>query len=73
MGWTHWIDGTQRGGKDQTFLTFGAVIGTLHLTDRLGFAIGAGYQFAVSPPLQFKPAITPVYQHNWIVSLRMPF
>jgi hypothetical protein len=73
MNWTHWLNGTQRGGKDQVFMTVGAVIGPVRLTDRLSIAIGAGYQFAVAPPLQLSPVITPVYDHNWVVSVRMPF
>ena len=73
VNWTHWLDGTQRGGKDQVFLTVGAVVGTIKLTDRLGVAIGAGYQFAVAPTQEIKPVLTPVYLDNWVLSARMPF
>lgn len=73
VNWTHWLGGTQRGGLNQVFLTFGAVVGTVKLTDRLGLALGAGYQVAVAPPLQVKPAITPLYQNNFIASARLPF
>ena len=73
VNWTRWLDGTQRGGKNQVFLTVGGVVGTVRLTDRLGLALGAGYQFAVAPAQQIKPVLTPMYGNNWIVSARMPF
>jgi hypothetical protein len=49
------------------------VLGTFHLTDRLSAAIGAGYQFAVTPTQITKPVLTPVYRNLWIISARFPF
>ena len=60
----HWLDGTQRGGKDQVFLTIGAVVGAIKLTDRLSLALGAGYQWAVAPQQQLKPGIHPNLQEQ---------
>lgn len=73
MNWTHWLDGTQRGGKDQVFLTVGAVVGTIKLTDRLGLALGIGYQWAVAPQQELKPVQTPTYKNNLIATARLPF
>ena len=73
VNWTRWLDGAQRGGKNQVFLTVGAVVGTVRLTDRLGVALGAGYQFAVAPEQELKPALTPTYKNNVVFSARMPF
>jgi hypothetical protein len=73
VNWTQWLDGTQRGSKNQVFLTVGAVLGTFHFTDRLGLVVGAGYQFAVGPLEERKPVLTPVYRNNWIFSARLPF
>ena len=71
--WTHWLDGAQRGGQNQAFVTVGAVVGTIKLTDRLGVALGIGDQFAVGPVQQVKPVLTPTYRNNVIFSARMPF
>ena len=73
VNWTQWLNGTQRGGKNQIFLTFGAVLGTFHLTDRLSAAIGAGYQFAAAPTQTIRPVLTPVYRNLWVISARFPF
>jgi hypothetical protein len=73
VNWTHWLDGTQRGGREQVFLTVGAVVGTIKLTSRLGVALGVGYQWAVAPQQELKPALTPTYRNNLIVTARLPF
>jgi len=73
VNWTHWLDGTQRGGQDQLFLTFGAIIGPLPLAGRLGLTVGAGYQFAVAPTQRLTPALTPEYRHAFILTTRLLF
>ncbi len=73
MNLTHWWNGTQRGGKTQVFLTPGLVLGRFPIVGRLRTIIGAGYQFAVTPKLVKEPALTPVYDHAWILSARMAF
>ena len=73
LNWTNWVNGTQRGGKNQLFMTVGAVLGKFKIHDRLGVVLGVGYQFALAPTYRLNPAILPAYQRNWIASLRMPF
>ncbi len=70
---THWFGGL-RGGKTQVFLTSGLILGRFPLFDnRIRMIVGAGYQFAVTPKLELEPALTPVYNHAWIVTTRMAF
>jgi hypothetical protein len=52
-------------GKKQNFVTPGLVIGRLHLWNRVGFSIGAGYQIATT---HFHTT-----NHNAIFSVRFPF
>jgi hypothetical protein len=61
---TAWRDGSND-GKQQLFITPGIVLGRFKLHDRLGFTAGAGFQVAVTAYHQ--------YNHNGILSLRMPF
>ncbi len=70
---TVWLNGSQRGGKNQIFLTPGIIFGRFHLTGRLKAIFGVGYQFAVSPKTQFEPELVPLYDHNWILTARMAF
>jgi hypothetical protein len=60
-----WFSGGKNGGKEQTFVTPGVVVGRTRLTDRVGLTVGAGVQIAVS---QFHTT-----NHNVILSLRLPF
>jgi hypothetical protein len=70
---TIWLSGSQRGGKDQLFLTPGLILGRFVLDGRVKAAIGAGYQFAVSPSQRTVGPLDPVYDHNWILSARLTF
>lgn len=70
---TIWLSGSQRGGKDQLFLTPGLVLGRFAIYERLHAIIGAGYQFAVSPNQRNIGTIDPAYEHNWILSARLTF
>jgi hypothetical protein len=69
---THWYGG-ERDGKTQLFLTAGLILGRFQLYGRANLAIGAGYQFAVTPKLTETPVLTPVYDHAWLLSARVPF
>ncbi len=69
---THWFDGL-RADKTQVFLTPGVVIGRFPLVGRSKLIAGIGYQFAVSPALLLTPALTPLYQHSFVGSLRVTF
>lgn len=73
FNWTDWLNGTQRGGKSQVFMTAGAVLGKFKILNRLGVVTGAGYQFPLAPSFRTNPAILPAYSRNWVASLRMPF
>jgi len=61
---TWWPNG-ERDGKKQIFMTPGIVIGRLPIWKRLGLTVGTGVQIAVT---QFR-----TYDHNWILSIRLPF
>lgn len=52
-------------GKEQVFLTPGFLIGRLPIWQRVGLTIGLGYQFALTHD--------PTFNHNFIVSARLPF
>ncbi len=72
VNWTDYLDGTQRGGKNQVFLTPGLVVGKLRLTDALAFTFGVGYESAVSPDYRKSPLL-PSYNHAWIATTRLSF
>ncbi len=61
---TFWPDGSRAGNK-QLFLTPGLVLGRFPIRDRLGFTVGAGMQIAAT---RFH-----TFDHNWVISARMPF
>ncbi len=70
---TKWLDGNERGGKNQILLTPGIIFGRFALGDRLRASLGGGYQFAVSPKWVDTSEQTPAYNHAWIISARMAF
>ena len=57
--------GGNNDGRKQVFLTPGLVLGRFPIHNRLGFTLGGGVQIAATHFHQFD--------HNWILSLRMPF
>jgi hypothetical protein len=61
---TTWPNG-DNSGKTEVFLTPGLVVGRLPLWERLGLTLGAGVQIAAT---HFRSA-----NHNWIISIRLPF
>ena len=72
VNYTHWFGG-ERDGKNQVFLTPGIILGRFQVYDRLRVSVGGGYQFAVSPKVVTSPALTPTYDHAWILSARASF
>jgi hypothetical protein len=64
VNYTYWPNG-ERWGLNQVFLTPGFIIGRLPIWERVGPTIGLGCQVAVSD--------RPAYNHNFIVSARVPF
>lgn len=69
---TYWFDG-ERAGLNQLFITPGIVFGRFELVGQLKGIIGVGYQFAVSPELRMEPALTPTYDHAWLLTSRIAF
>lgn len=69
---TAWSGG-ERGGKNQIFLTPGVILGRFPIGWRAKFIVGLGYQFAVAPTLTREPALTPTYNHAWILTARVAF
>jgi hypothetical protein len=68
---TDWHGG-ERGGRSQTYLTPGVVVGRIPLGGTSKLIVGLGYQTAVSRLYPSSPA-TPTFNHNWIVSVRVTF
>jgi hypothetical protein len=67
-----WSGGT-RDGKDQLCMTIGTLLGNFPIGDNYAVGIGVGYQFALSPrPADLAP-LTPTFDHNWILSLRLVY
>jgi hypothetical protein len=64
LNFTWWPDGLRQ-GNTQLFLTPGVIFGPLPLKDRFKFAVGAGYQFAVTP--------APVFNSSFILTARLSF
>jgi hypothetical protein len=64
VNYTHWPNGRHE-GLDQAFITPGLVVGKIPIVGRLGLTVGAGYQIAVTDH--------PLFRHNFILSVRLPF
>ena len=60
-----WFSAGRNGGKKQTFVTPGLVVGRMPLTDRVGLTLGAAVQIAAS---RFHTS-----NHTIIFSTRLPF
>lgn len=70
---TYWMNGYQRAGKNQVFLTPGIILGRIPIKDRVKAIIGVGYQFAVAPSYIDTSVMTPTYNRAWLVSARLTF
>jgi hypothetical protein len=64
VNYTYWPNG-EHTGLNQVFLTPSFIVGRLPIWERVGVTIGLGYQVAVSDK--------PTYNHNFILSMRVPF
>jgi hypothetical protein len=62
--YNHFVDGANS-GRSQNFLTPGIVLGRLSIHERTAFTVGTGIQIATSA---FH-----TYNHNWILTMRIPF
>jgi hypothetical protein len=68
---TDW-DGGSREARSQTYLTPGLVVGRFLLGGRSKLIVGVGYQTPISKRYATSPA-TPMFNHNWILSVRTTF
>ena len=69
---TAWSGGSRR-GLNQLFMTVGSVFGNFALIDNYSLGIGLGYQFALTNHDISAKVLNPVYDHNWILSLRVAY
>ncbi|MGH6969985.1 MAG: hypothetical protein ACREEQ_00105 [Caulobacteraceae bacterium] len=69
---TYWMGG-ERGGLNQLYVTPGVVFGRFPIAGRINAIVGVGYQIAVSPRLRRTPALTPIYDRQFILTTRMSF
>jgi len=70
---TKWLNGNERGGKNQVLLTPGIILGRFVIYKRVKFIMGGGYQVAVSPKYVDTTEQTPAYNHAWILTTRVTF
>jgi len=70
---TIWLSGSQRGGKNQLFITPGLILGRFNIIPHTRLIIGAGYQTAVTPTERLTGELLPVYDHAWILTARLGF
>src|ERR1700677_5096696 len=64
VNYTYWPYG-EHAGKEQVFLTPGFILGRFPIWERVGFTIGLGYQVALTD--------NPTFNHNVVLSARIPF
>jgi len=70
---TLWTSG-ERANKDQLLVGPGIMFGRFQLYDRVKLNFGIAYQVAVAPDhAVLTPELTPLYNHAWILSMRMTF
>ncbi len=64
VNYTYW-GGGEFAGKSQVFLSPGFLLGRFPIWNRVGVTIGLAYQVALTD--------TPLFNHNFILSMRIPF
>ncbi|MFZ0558305.1 MAG: hypothetical protein WAM55_03350 [Methylovirgula sp.] len=70
---TYWFDG-ERANLTQLFVTPGIIFGRFAIGKNLKAIFGFGYQVAVTPmPIVLKPALTPTYDHAFLLTGRLAF
>jgi hypothetical protein len=60
-----WFSYGEKSGHNQLYLTPGIVIGRIPIYERIGLTFGTGVQVAVT---RYR-----AYNHNWIITARIPF
>ncbi|VTZ26861.1 conserved exported hypothetical protein [Methylocella tundrae] len=69
---TQWTSGV-RAGRNQLFVSPGIVFGRFQIYKRVKLSFGISYQVAVVPDHAITVPLTPVYNHAWLLSMRMTF
>jgi hypothetical protein len=64
FNYTYWPNG-EHTGKNQVFISPGFLLGRFPIWNRVGVTIGVAYQVALTD--------TPTFNHNFILSMRIPF
>ncbi len=69
---TQWTSGV-RGDRNQLFVSPGIMFGRFQIYNRVKLNFGIAYQVAVVPDHHVTDPLTPMYNHAWILSMRMTF
>jgi hypothetical protein len=69
---TQWTSG-ERADRNQLLVGPGIMFGRFQLYNRVKFNFGIAYQLAVVPDHAITDPLTPMYNHAWILSMRMTF
>ena len=69
---TQWTSG-ERADRNQLFVSPGIMFGRFQIYNRVKFNFGIAYQVAVVPDHAITDPLTPLYNHAWILSMRMTF
>jgi hypothetical protein len=69
---TQWTSGV-RADRNQLFVSPGIMFGRFQIYNRVKFNFGIAYQVAVVPDHHITDPLTPMYNHAWILSMRMTF
>src|SRR3984893_6381555 len=69
---TQWTSG-ERAARNQLFVSPGIMFGRFQIYNRVKFNFGIAYQVAVVPDHHILDPLTPMYNHAWILSMRMTF
>jgi len=64
VNYTYWGNGEHE-GKNQVFVTPGFLLGRFPIWNRVGVTIGLAYQVALTDK--------PTFNHNFLLSMRIPF
>ena len=69
---TQWTSGV-RADRNQLFVSPGIMFGRFQIYNRVKFNFGIAYQVAVVPDHAVTTPLTPMYNHAWILSMRMQY
>jgi hypothetical protein len=69
---TQWTSG-ERADRNQLFVSPGIMFGRFQIYNRVKFNFGIAYQVAVIPDHHLTDPLTPMYNHAWILSMRVTF